>query len=117
MFFYVIDTPKKKKKKKCKIRPYGLAHTDDSFYDATLAKRLKTINCEFMLRPHIGIPEFSERITENWKYVSDNIGIFGVEVINTFLQKVESILGSLQVVSQKGKSPSGKTHLNGSFVY
>ena len=109
--FYVIDTPKNNGgvnfyQRFCKdfIRPYGLVHSDDAFHDVTLAKCLKSINCEFMLRPHIGISEFSETIIENWKYVTDNIEIFDVEVIEKFLQKVEPALQSRHVVKQKDKS-------------
>ena len=94
------------------IRPYGLAHSEDAFHDATIARRLKTINCEFLLRPHIAISEFSETIIENWKYISNNIEIFDVEAIQKFLQKVEPVLQSLHVVNQKDTSQSGKTQLN-----
>ena len=77
--FYVIDTPKKNDGgvnfyqhfRKDFIRPYGLAHSEDAFHDATIARRLKTINCEFLLRCgryiRIAISEFSETIIENWK--------------------------------------------------
>lgn len=47
------------------IRPYELLHFAESIADTTLGNRLKTINCEFMLRPHVGFSEISETVTEN----------------------------------------------------
>ena len=112
-----VDTPKKNDGgvnyyqhfHKDFIRPYGLAHTEKSFVDSTLAKRLETINCEFMLRPHIGVSEFMKTVTENCKYITGNLEIFDVEAIKKFLHKVESIMESLQIVNQKEKSGSDKT--------
>ena len=62
-----------------------------------------------MLRPHIGVSEFSETVTENCKYITENLEILDVEAIKKFLHKVESIMESLQIVNQKEKSRSGKT--------
>ena len=81
-----VDTPKKNDGgvnyyqhfHKDFIRPYGLAHTEKSFVDSTLAKRLETINCEFMLRPHIGVSEFMKTVTENCKYITENIFIHNI---------------------------------------
>ena len=94
------------------IRPYGLAYSADAFDDTTLSRRLKTINCKFMLSPHVSISELSKTLTENWKYISDNIEIVDVEAIKTFLQKVESVFKSLQVLNQKETTRSSETDLN-----
>ena len=77
------------------IRSYGLADNNKTFQDGTLARRLKSINCEFMVHPHIAISELSETMTENWKYLGDNIDIFGIDAIKKLLRKVESVLVSL----------------------
>ena len=90
------------------IKPYGLAHSDDSFKDTTLVNRLKPFNCEFLLRPHIGHSEFSETVVENSKYVRENLDIFDVEAIKRFLDKADGILESLHVINQKDKSATGK---------
>ena len=120
----VIDTPKKSDGgvnyyqhfRKDFIRPYGLAHSADAFDDTTLAKRLKPINCEFMLRPHIAFSEFCETITENCKYVSENLDIFEVEANKKFLGKVESVFDLFQVVNQKDTTRSGETDFNDCFL-
>ena len=67
------------------IRPYGLAHNNHTFQDATLARRLKSINCKFMVRPHIAMSELSETMTKNWKYIGENIDIFDIDAIKKFL--------------------------------
>ena len=90
------------------IKSYGLAHSGDSFKDTTLVNRLKSFNCEFFLRPHIGLSEFSETVLENSKHVRENLDIFDVGVIKRFLNKADGILESLQVINQKDKSASGK---------
>ena len=97
------------------IRPYGLALNDQTFQDATLATRLKSINCEFMVRSHIAMSEVSKTMTENWKYIGENIDIFDIDVIKKFLAKVESVLQSFQVVNQKDQSR--KRHFNCSSIY
>ena len=58
------------------MRPYGLVHPEDSFQDTTIANRLKFFNCEFLLRPNVGISEFSETVLENAKYIKENIENF-----------------------------------------
>ena len=55
------------------IRPYGLALNNETFQDTTLARRWKSINCEFMVHPHIAMSELSKTMTENWKYIGENI--------------------------------------------
>ena len=97
------------------IRPYGLALNDETFQDATLARQLKSINCEFMVCPHIAMSELSEIMTENWKYIGENIAIFDIDAIKEFLGKVESVLESFQVVNQKDQSR--KRHFNCSSIY
>lgn len=84
--FSFLDTPKKNQGgdnyyqhfRKDFIIPYGLAHARESFRDTTLANCLKSFNCEFLLRPHIGISEFSETMTENATYIKENSDIFDV---------------------------------------
>ena len=117
LLYCFLDTPKKSQggvnyyqhfRKDC-IKPYGLAHSGDSFKDTTLVNRLKSFNCEFFLRPHIGLSEFSETVLENSKYIRENLDIFDVEeAIKRFLNKADRILESLQVINQKDKSASGK---------
>ena len=45
---------------------------------------------------------------ENAKYVRENLEIFDIEAIQRFLNKADDIVKSLQVVSQKDKSGTGK---------
>ena len=117
LLYCFLDTPKKNQGglnyyqhfRKDFIKPYGLAHSGDSFKDTTLVNRLKSFNCEFFLRPHIGLSEFSETVLENSKYIRENLDIFDVEeAIKRFLNKADGILESLQVTNQKDKSASGK---------
>lgn len=116
LFYCVLDTPEKNQGglkyyrhfRKDFIKPYGLAHTGDSFKDTTLANRLKSFNCEFFLQPHVGLSESSETVVENSKYVRENLHIFDVEAIKRFLNKADGILESLQVINQKDKSTTGK---------
>ena len=92
---FYLDTPKKSQTgvnyyqhfRKGFFRPYGLAHTD-----STIAKRLKAFNCEFLVRPNIGISEFSKTILENAKYIRENLEIFDVEAIQRFLVKTDGIV-------------------------
>ena len=77
VFLLFSDAPKKNQGgvkyyqhfRKDFIKPYGLAHAEESFQDTTLANRLKSFNREFLLRPHVGISEFSETIMENATYI------------------------------------------------
>ena len=61
-----------------------------------------------MLRSHIGLLEFSETITQNSKYIRENIEIFDGEAILKVLQKSEAIEMHLQLANQKDKSQTGK---------
>ena len=72
LVFSFLDTPKRQDGVSfCQhfikhfIRPYELLHFPENIADTTLGNRLKTINCEFMLRPHVGFSEISETVTEN----------------------------------------------------
>ena len=117
MFLYCyLDTPKKDQDgvnyyqhfRKDYIKPYGLAYGEDSFKDTTLVNRLKSFNCKFFLRPHVGLSEFSETIIEKARHIKENLDIFDVVAIQRFLDKTDGILQSLQTVNQKGKSGTGK---------
>ena len=57
------------------IRPYGLAHNEDSYDDASISRRLNSWNCKFFQHPQIGISEFAETILANVKYLEDNMKI------------------------------------------
>ena len=114
---FCLDTPKKNQGgvnfyqhfRKDYVRPYGLTHAEDSFQDTTVANRLKSFNCEFLLRPNVGISEFSETVLENAKYIKENMEIFDAEAIQKFLRKTDGIMEHLQTVNRKDKSGSGKT--------
>ena len=60
------------------------------------------------MRPHVRLSEFSGTVMENAKYVRENLEIFDIEAIQRFLNKADDIVQSLQVVSQKDKSGTGK---------
>ena len=90
------------------IKPDGPAHSEESFKDTTLVKRLKSFNCEFVMRPRVGLSEFSKTVMENAKYVRENLEIFNIEVIQRFLNKADNIVQSLLLVNQKDKSGTGK---------
>ena len=68
---------------------------------------------EFLLRPSVGISEFSETVLENAKYIKENLQIFDVEAIERFLNETDGIVESLQTVNKKDTSASGK----GIFLY
>ena len=44
------------------IRAYGLAHDAQLFETSTLSGRLNNFDCEFYIRPQIGISEFAETL-------------------------------------------------------
>ena len=48
---------------------------------------MKAFNCELLLRPIVGISEFSETVLENAKYIKENLQIFDVGAIERFLSK------------------------------
>ena len=73
------------------MRLYGLVHGEDSFKDITLPNRLKAFNFEFLLRPNVGMSEFTETVLENAKYIKENLQIFDVEAIERFLSKTDGI--------------------------
>ena len=60
------------------------------------------------MRPHVRLSEFSGTVMENAKYVRENLEISDIEAIQRFLNKADDIVQSLQVVSQKDKSGTGK---------
>ena len=60
------------------------------------------------MRPHVRLSEFSGTVMENANYVRENLEIFDIEAIQRFLNKADDIVQSLQVVSQKDKSGTGK---------
>ena len=60
------------------------------------------------MRPHVRLSEFSGTVMENANYVRENLDIFDIEAIQSFLNKADDIVKSLQVVSQKDKSGTGK---------
>ena len=82
-------------------QPYGLPYSTESLAGTILPNCLKTINCEFMLRLHVGFLEFSATDPES---------------IKIFLTMFESILKYLQVVNQKNKSGTWKRYLNSDLL-
>ena len=89
------------------IRPYGLAHNENTFDPATLSRRLNNINIEFYLRPQIAISEFAEIIPANLQYVEENINILDKESISAFIRKTRKIEPYLEILDSKKRDETG----------
>ena len=112
----ILDTPRKRKDsgvsffnhfRKDFIRPYGLAHNENTFDPATLSRRLNNINCEFYLRPQIAISEFAETIPANLQYVEENINILDKESISALIRKTRKIEPYLKIFDSKKRDENG----------
>ena len=99
------------------IRPYGLAHDQFSFHATTLSRRLNNVNCEFFLRPQVGISEFAETVPINLKYVEDNIEILDRESIQAFVKKTRKIEPYLNILDSKQRDVTGTCISFHTFVY
>ena len=73
------------------IRPYGLAHNEDSYDDASISRRLNSWNCKFFQHPQIGISEFAETILANVKYLEDNMKILEQKSLTAFVSRTKEI--------------------------
>ena len=58
---------------------------------ATISRRLNTINCEFYLRPQIGILEFGETIPVNLNYIKENLDILDQKSISGLIRETRKI--------------------------
>ena len=83
------------------IRPYGLAHDEQSYDDATLTRRLNNWNCEFFNRPQIAISEFAETLLANFKYLQDNKEILDQKSFSAFIKKGQKIEEYLKILDTK----------------
>ncbi|KAK3748527.1 hypothetical protein QZH41_012374 [Actinostola sp. cb2023] len=52
------------------IRPYGTQPTTGTLYQ--FADKLSAKNCEYMLRPHVGLSEAAQGINQNYETITDN---------------------------------------------
>ena len=112
----ILDTPRKREDsgvsffnhfRKDFIRPYGLAHNENTFDPATLSRRSNNINCEFYLRPQIAISEFAETIPANLQYVEENINILDKESISALIRKTRKIEPYLKILDSKKRDENG----------
>ena len=69
------------------IRPYGFAHDQRSFDPSTLSRRLNNYNCEFYLRPQVGMSEFAETVMHNLQCIEENTDILDPKSIAAFVKK------------------------------
>ena len=121
----ILDTPKKNEDsvtyfnhfRKDFIRPYGLAHNDQSFEAATLSRRLNNINCEFFTRPQIAISEFAETVSANLKYLEQNLEVLEPKSIEIFLKKAKKIDRHLAILDSKQTGATGKSISYNLLIY
>ena len=118
--FLILDTPKssgnRKEDKSVQyynhfrkdfLRPYGLAHEESSFDDATITRRLNSYNCEFYLRPQVAISEFAETVQQNLHYIRDNAEIIDQRAISAFVKKTEKLEPYLAILDTKQSQVTG----------
>ena len=82
---------------------YGLAHSVDSYTVTKLALRLKRFNCEFLVRPSIGLSEFADTILTNSNYIATNLENFDAMQIQRFLDKIAPLYPHLEVLNRKNE--------------
>ena len=85
------------------INPYGLAHSIDTYSDNKLALRLKRFNCEFLVRPLVGLSEFADTVLKNADYISTNLHDFDISQIQRFLNKLEPLYPHLEILNRKNE--------------
>ena len=113
--FLILDTPKssgnRKEDKSVQyynhfrkdfLRPYGLAHEESSFEDATITRRLNSYNCEFYLRP-----EVPDTVQQNLHYIRDNAEILDQRAISAFITKTEKLEPYLAILDTKQSQVTG----------
>lgn len=118
--FLILDTPKSSGNRKEDtsvqyynhfrkdfLRPYGLAHEESSFDDATITRRLNSYNCEFYLRPQVAISEFAETVQQNLHYIRDNAEILDQRAISAFITKTEKLEPYLAILDTKQSQVTG----------
>ena len=71
------------------IRPYGLAHDENSFEHKILMRRLNSWNYKFYLHPQIAISEFTQTISQNVKYLEENIDILDQHSLTPSIKKTK----------------------------
>ena len=118
--FLILDTPKssgnRKEDKSVQyynhfrkdvLHPYGLAHEESSFEDATITRRLNSYNCEFYLRPEVAISEFAETVQQNLHYIRENAEILDQRAISAFITKTEKLEPYLAILDTKQSQVTG----------
>ena len=93
------------------IRPYGLAHDENSFEHKILMRRLNSWNYKFYLHPQIAISEFTQTISQNVKYLEENIDILDQHSLTPSIKKTKKIDKHLAVLHSKN------TGVTGMFIY
>ena len=83
------------------IRPCGLAHDGNYCEDPTLSRRLNKWNCEFYLRPQVGISESTQTFSENTKYLEKNNEILDEKSLSAFINKTKKLDKHLAVLDSK----------------
>ena len=78
------------------LRPYGRCTLQEDLSDVVMARRLRTINCEWLVRPGVAASELSETIFKNSSYSRDNLrDLLHPQLTERFDCVVQDIFGSL----------------------
>ena len=59
------------------------------------------MNCEFLVRPLVGLSEFADTVLKNADYISANVNDFDISQIQRFLNKLEPLYPHLQILNRK----------------
>ena len=83
------------------LPPYGIAHNDQSFSDEKMQARIEAINCEFIIRPWIGVSKFAETMLANEKFLEESKDLLDSQNLTKFLKKLNRYEESPEVFSSK----------------
>lgn len=77
------------------LKPYGMA---DEAPSQVVMRRLSSINCEWLRRPHTGVSEFAETIEKNLEFLSENHSSY---VKQTSFKTIKGNLGNFTDLVKK----------------
>ena len=82
------------------VKPYRLAYDADNFSDDSFHQRINTINCKYVVRPHVAISEFTDTILANAEYLEENMEVLE-DSLQAFLTKIKKFKEPLEVLNAK----------------
>ena len=89
------------------LRPYGRCTMQEDLSDVVMARRLRTVNCEWLVRPGVAASELSETVFKNASFARDNLQeLLHPQLKEKFDAIVQDVFESLAPLWTRPENPS-----------